>query len=220
MIRIGQYLKKTRTQGIIYKPFDSTHLEMDVHVDSDFLGIYGKELRTDPDNVKSRMGYVISLNSCPIIWASKLMEQIALSTMMAEYYALSQAMREVLPFRDLIRVVSNGIGIDEACATEFKTTIWEDNNGCLHLANMDPGQYTSRSRHYDCRVHWFRSHLKDSVSDDVKSDPSRPSGPMTVERIDTKAQLADIFTKPLDPSTFKFLRQKLMVWNDCDLLKN
>ena len=43
LIRIGQYLKKTRTKGIIYKPFDSKKLELEAHVDADFMGIYGKE---------------------------------------------------------------------------------------------------------------------------------------------------------------------------------
>jgi hypothetical protein len=69
---------------------------IDAFVDSDFLGLYGKEKRDDPNNVKSRQGYVACLNGCPIIWASKLMDSIALSTMMAKYYALSGAMQEIL----------------------------------------------------------------------------------------------------------------------------
>ena len=135
LIRIGQYLKKTRKKGIIYKPFDSAKLQMDVCVDSNFMGLYGKELRTNPDNVKSRTGYLININGCLIVWGSKLQDSIALSTMMSEYIALSSTMREVIPLRDLIKVVANGAGLDPACATDFKTTVWEDNNGCLHLAN-------------------------------------------------------------------------------------
>jgi hypothetical protein len=73
------------------------HFEMDAYVDSDFLGLYGKEDRTDPVNVKSQGGHVILVNGCPVIWQSKLINSICLSTMMAEYYALSIAMREVLP---------------------------------------------------------------------------------------------------------------------------
>ena len=203
MIRIGQYLKKTRDKGIIYKPFDSTKLELEAHVDADFMGIYGKEQRSDPDNVKSRTGYVISLNGCPMIWGSKLQESISLSTMMSEYYALSHCMREVLPFRDLIKVVADGVGLDKDCVTNFKTTVWEDNNGCLHLANMDPGQHTPRSKFYDCKVHWFRSHLKSSIDTPT---------PITVLKIDTRDQLGDIFTKPLPLPTFEYLRKKMMGW--------
>ena len=119
------------------------------------MGIYRKEQRSDPDNVKSCTGYVICLSGCPIIWASKLQESIALSTMMAEYYALSTCMREVLPTRTLIKMIAKGAGLSEDCATTFKTTVWEDNNGALSLANMAPGQHTPRSKFYDNKVHWF-----------------------------------------------------------------
>ena len=70
-----------------------------------------------------------------MIWGSKLQDSISLSTMMSEYYALSHCMREVLPFRDLIQVVAEGVGLDKECSTNFKTTVYKDNNGCLHPAN-------------------------------------------------------------------------------------
>ena len=198
LIRIGQYLKATREDGLIMKPTDVSSLNMDVYVDSDFMGLYGRELRSDPDNVKSRTGYVICLNNCPIIWSSKLQESIALSTMMAEYYALSTAMREVLPLRDLISTVAKGCGISEHCLTTFRTTVHEDNSGALALANLEPGQHTARSKFYDVKVHWFRSHLK----------PYH----IVIQKIDTKIQLADIFTKPLTCEIFQPLRKLLMGW--------
>lgn len=198
LVRLGQYLKGTRDKGLIFKPVPVDQFKMDVYVDSDFMGLYGKELRSDPSNVKSRTGFVICLNGCPIIWSSKLQESIALSTMMAEYYALSSAMREVLPLRNLVQTVALGCGIDESVLTTFKTTIWEDNNGALTLANLDPGQQTPRSKFYDVKVHWFRSHLK----------PNH----IEVKKIDTKLQLADLFTKPLTRDLFESLRKMLSGW--------
>ena len=50
------------------------------------------------------------------------------------------------------------------------------------------------------RVHWFRSFLKDSANK------------MSVLKIDTVDQLADLFTKPLPKETFELLRKKLMGW--------
>jgi hypothetical protein len=197
LIRIGQYLKKTRTKGLRLKPISSSEFKMDVYVDSDFLGLYGKERRSDVDNVKSRAGHVICLNGCPIIWSSKLIPQVCLSTMMAEYYALSNAMKEVLPLRDLAKEVAKGMGISEECLTTFKATVWEDNSGALALAQLDPGQHTARSRFYDIRVHWFRAHLKPDI---------------VVEKIDTSVQVADLFTKPLAPEVFERLRMLLMGW--------
>ena len=197
LIRIGQYLKGTADKGLILKPIDFTQFHMDVYVDSDFMGLYGKEKRSNPENVKSRAGHVILLNGCPIVWSSKLMQSIALSTMMAEYYALSSAMREVLPLRDLCRTVGSGFGINDDCLTSFHATVWEDNAGALALAQLDPGQHTARSKFYDVKVHWFRSKL----GDDIK-----------VEKVDTKEQLADMFTKPLPRETFEYLRRKLLGW--------
>ena len=198
LIQIGRYLKATRDKGLTLDPIDVDHFKMDVYVDSDFMGLYGKEARSDPTNVKSRTGYVICLNDCPIIWTSKLQDGIALSTMMAEYYALSYAMREVLPLRNLIFAVATGLGIDDKTLTTFKTTVWEDNNGALSLANLDPGQHTPRSKFYDVKVHWFRSYLKPNNIEVVK--------------IKTEEQLADLFTKALKKDTFETLRKLLLGW--------
>ena len=198
LIQIGQYLLGTREKGLILKPMATDHFEMDVFVDADFMGLYGKELRSDPANVKSRTGFVICLNGCPIIWSSKLQESIALSTMMAEYYALSTAMREVIPLRRLVETVAHGCGMDTTCLTTFKTTVWEDNSGALALANLEPGQHTARSKFYDVKVHWFRSHLK-------------PNN-IVVKKIGTAEQKADIFTKPLSRETFNALRLMLLGW--------
>ena len=201
LIRIGQYLKGTRDKGLNLKPMATDHFRLDAYVDSDFMGLYGKEERNDPTNVKSRGGHVLLLNGCPIAWQSKLIDAVCLSTMMAEYYALSIAMREVLPLRDLIKTVAKGLGIDDHVRTDFRVTVWEDNNGCLTLANLDPGQNTPRSKFYDSKVHWFRSYL----------DKEGPS-PITVVKVDTELQLADIFTKPLVKEIFFRLRKLLLGW--------
>ena len=162
------------------------------------LNHYGKEPQDDPDNVKSWAGYVILLNECPVVWKSTLIDSISLSTMMAEYYALSTAMREVLPLRDLIKVMGTGSGLSPDCLTTFKTTVWEDNMAALTLANLDPGHNTTRSKHFDSKVHWFRSHLKPND--------------ITVKRIDTEAQIADLYTKSTPVVIFERLRKLLMGW--------
>ena len=126
------------------------------------------------------------------------MAPVCVSTMMAEYYALSTAMRDVLPLRNLVRVMAEGCGLQSDCLTVFRTTVWEDNAGALTLASMDPGQNTPRSKFYDSKVHWFRSHLK----------PNQ----IEVKKIDTSLQLADIFTKSVIPEIFRKLRKLLMGW--------
>ena len=206
LIRIGQYLKSTRDKGLILKPtdFDKQGFTMDIYVDSDFCGRFGSDEPTNPDNVRSRAGYVICVNNCPITWNSKLMDPICLSTMMAEYYALSMSMREVLPLRDLVRTVGRGIKIDDKVMSTFKVTIWEDNMGALTLANLDPGHNTPRSRHYDSKVHHFRQYLN--------RESDGPGNQITVESISTERQPADLMTKALDRQTFERLRKLIMGW--------
>jgi hypothetical protein len=59
----------------------------------------------DPNTARSRMGYTICYAGCPMLWASEMQMDIALPSTEAEYIALSQSMREVLPFIALIEEV-------------------------------------------------------------------------------------------------------------------
>ena len=120
--------------------------------------------------------------------------------MMAEYYALSTCMRKVLPTCDLIKIIAKGAGLNGHCATTFRTRVREDNNSALSLANMAPGEHTPRSKFYNCKVHWFWSHLHNGANH------------ITVQNIDTTEQLADLFTKPLPHEPFEALQKKLMGW--------
>jgi Reverse transcriptase (RNA-dependent DNA polymerase) len=83
IMRICRYLKGTKTRGLIFKPEDEMNAED----------------HQDPVCVRSRTGYCLTLDSCPVLWVSKLQTEIALSTVEAEYIALSQSMRDLLPMR-------------------------------------------------------------------------------------------------------------------------
>jgi hypothetical protein len=194
--RIGHYLKKTENEGLIYRP--SRDFTVDCYVDADFAGLWGYENPLDPSVAKSRTGFVICMSNCPVIWSSKLQSSIALSTMESEYNALSMAMRDLLPFRNVVETVAHAVGLSSDVLSTFKTTVHEDNSGCLTLANLEPGRVTPRSKHYAVRMHWFCSHLV----------PNRVS----VEKIDTSIQKADILTKPLGRTQFEAIRALLCGW--------
>ena len=134
--------------------------------------------------------------------------------MTAEHCALSMALREVLPLRDLVQAMSSWSGLDEECLTTFEATAWEDNNSCWTLANSDPGQHAPRSRHFDSKVHWFRQHLlKPSKNPNRKSsDGVTAQRLLEVKQIDTSVQIADIFTKNLPPATFCKPHKLLVGW--------
>ena len=95
IIRICRYLLSDPTKGIIYKP--NHLLGLQCYVDADFAGGWLQNDADNPQNLMSRTGFVIMYAGCPILWSSKLQSKISLSTTEAEYIALSQAVREVIP---------------------------------------------------------------------------------------------------------------------------
>jgi hypothetical protein len=96
---ILRYIKGTKDKGIYFKP-DGTE-KIDCYVDSDFAGLFSVEDKQQPISAKSRTGYVIMYSGVPIIWVSKMQTKIAFSTMEAEYIALSQSMRDLIPIREI-----------------------------------------------------------------------------------------------------------------------
>jgi hypothetical protein len=197
--RIGLYLKATADKGMILNPTSDDSMKVDCYVDADFASLWGVEDKQDPSCVKSRTGYVIFINDCPVCWSSKLQGDIATSTMESEYNALSMAMREVIPLLRLTKEICNGVGMVDPSNTKFfKTVVHEDNNGALRLATMEPGRMTPRSKHYGIKYHWFRSQLKPNDIEIVK--------------VDTKLQRADMLTKSLRAEMFKVNRKFTCGW--------
>jgi hypothetical protein len=132
----------------------------DVYVDADFAGGWGYEDPNDPVSVKSRTGFITEKMGCPIQWTSKLQTNIATSTMEVEYTALISALGAVIPLLDVIKYVVRSFNVTTSSLLTFKTTVHEDNQGALRLANMEPGRQTPHSKFYGIKYHWFRSWLK------------------------------------------------------------
>ncbi|KAL7484019.1 hypothetical protein ACHAW6_009661 [Cyclotella cf. meneghiniana] len=198
LIRIGRYLKGTINKGLIMTP--SSVPRVDCYPDADFAGLYGHEQAVDPHCARSRTGYVILAFGCPVLWRSRLQTEIALSTMEAEYVALSTACKDLLPLVALIRELSGAVGLDASFVSNIHCKVHEDNVGALTLGRLEPRRMTPRSKHYAIKYHWFR----DKVAD--------PSQKISLVKIDTKQQLGDLFTKGLAHTSFVHLRRLLMGW--------
>ena len=134
---------------------------------------------------------------CPIVWRSKLITEICLSTMESEYIALSTSCRDLLPLHNIVEEVGQSLGLSQGNRMEIRSTIWEDNQAALKLANLELPYMTNRSKHIAVKYHWFRGHVG------KKWD---------VNPINTKDQLADIFTKGLPQPQFETLRKRIMGW--------
>ena len=195
IMRIGRYLVDTADKGIRYNVDKSKGLE--VYVDADFAGAWNAADSDNADNVLSRTGFVICYANCPIMWCSKLQTEIALSTAEAEYIALSHALREAIPIQNLSKEI-NCIFTLHVPTPDFCLTVHEDNLSTIKMA--ESLKFTPRTKHIAIKYHHFRSRVQCSYN---------PTGDIKIRYLESKKQLADIFTKPLDDTTFFNLRMML-----------
>ncbi len=179
------HLTQTRDLGLKFKPDPSRGFEC--YCDADFSGNWNILFApTDPSTAKSRSGWIVFYAACPLIWASKLQSQVALSTTDAEFIAMSMALRDVIPIMQLI---------DELRGRKFKVIstqpvvhckVFEDNSGALELARLP--KLRPRTKHINVCYHHFREHVRKGL---IKIFP-----------VSTDNQIADALTKALSQNTF------------------
>jgi hypothetical protein len=99
---LGRYLKYTQDKGIIYNPKLKEGFK--VYIDTSFAGDWDPSTAEwDSDTTRSTTGYIIMYANCPVLWASKLQSDIALSSTESEYLAISTAIREVIQLIELLK---------------------------------------------------------------------------------------------------------------------
>jgi hypothetical protein len=206
--RILRYLKGTKDKGLYFKP-DSTD-QVDCYVDADFAGMFSVGHGQAPVSLKSRTGYAIMYSGVPVFWVSKMQTQIALSTMEAEYIALSQSMRDLIPIWDISKDSKRFMLMEEGytpkCTTHSKafkeveggediippSLVYEDNEACLKFAQMP--KLSPHTKHIGVHFHRFRTKIINLE--------------ISVKPIASVEQLADQFTKGLAQEG----RMALMGW--------
>jgi hypothetical protein len=193
---IGRYLLKTKDKGMIIRP--SKDLSLNCYADADFAGLFKREVHDDPRSTRSRTGFVITLGDIPVVWVSRLQTETALSTMEAEYVALSTAMRSLIPMRIILGEANSALNLSGNKTSVIRSTIWEDNQAALILATSDPPRLTPRSKHIAVKYHWFREHLKKGV--------------IEIKAVSSELQWADILTKPMKRVQFEAARKHLLGW--------
>ena len=205
--RILRYLNSTKDKGMYLTPLND--LTINCFVDADFAGLWNVEDDQNPLCVKSQSGILLTFMGCPIHWLSKLQTQIALSTMEAEYIALSQAMRELIGLRAILKKIYTTVLTDpkDYASLSFNTisksfgtipdsTVYEDNEACLKFATAP--KMSPRTKHIAIPYHFFRSKVA--------------SGEIKILRVNTNNQLADQFTKGLPQDKFLTDRYSLVGW--------
>ena len=135
---------------------------------------------------KSTSGGCHLLGRSLVSWSSKKQNSVALSTAEAEYIAAGACCAQILYMKQSL--LDYGVVLD-------RIPLLCDNESAVKIAN-NPVQH-SRTKHIDIRHHFLRDHVarNDILLCGVRSED----------------QLADIFTKPLDESTFCRLRSELNI---------
>ena len=139
----------------------------------------------------------MTFGNVPILWSSKLQSEIALSTLEAEYVALSQGMRELVATRRLVLELCSRIHFNINDASTVSCA-WEDNMGTQNLANSKGSIMSPLTKHIGVKYHWFISKIQKGI--------------IEFHRIDTNFQQADILTKGLTRLSFEQVRKLVMRW--------
>ena len=178
--RILRYLKGTRTWGLCYRSsrLGNNKWKLTLYVDSGFT--------MDPDNRRSRYGYIILLNANVIAFGTGLTQRTATSTPEAEYIAMAHGLKELLWTYQILL----SVGVD----IELPMQIHEDNQACIQIADNPISQ--RRTRHVDIRYHFIRDYINEGL--------------ISVMYCPTARMLADILTKALHKPAFQRLRDKII----------
>ena len=147
------------------------------YVDSDHAG--------DLDTGYSTTGVVLYFAGGPVDWMSTKPTVVAISTVGAEYVAMSKACLMVIHFRNLLTSINQ--------QQVQATNIFEDNQGAVSLSKGS--KITPRTKHIDIKFQHVRSLVAKGVID--------------VKYVETDLQRTDILTKSL--GAVKFLKNRLLL---------
>jgi hypothetical protein len=163
MLRVIKYVFDTKTYALKLKPNKEDKVILKGISDSEYAG--------DRETRISVYGYIVYYCGAPISWKSKAGRSVTLSSTEAEYYACSEAAKELVFVQNLIK----SMGIELSLPIQLHV----DNTGAIYLAN----NYTTgqRTKHIDIRAHFVRELIVDGV--------------LKIIFVRTDDNDADIFTK-------------------------
>jgi hypothetical protein len=140
---------------------------------------------------KSTSGICTFIGCCLTSWFSKKQTALAISTTEAEYVSAGKACQQALWMKQAL--VDYGIRLENV-------PIMCDNKGAIDLSK-NPVQH-SRTKHIEIRHHFLRDNVQ--------------KGNISIEKVASEDNIADIFTKPLKRELFNHLRLGLGMMEQVD----
>jgi hypothetical protein len=159
--RVLRYIKGTQNYGITYRDHNTKLIGPP---DSNLFYGFSNATYVNADDQRSISGYVFLSNMGAITWISKKQTTIALSTMEAEYVALSEASREAIWLRHLY----GELGFVQ----KEPIILLGDNDGSVSMTKN--AQFHKRTKHIDLRWHWVRNLVNDSLVNVIDCMPNKP----------------------------------------------
>jgi hypothetical protein len=141
------------------------------------LGWFDADFAADLDTRRSTSGEVFMMLGGPVSWSSKKQATVALSTVEAEYIALTRSSKQAMWMYSFL---------EELCMPQERPAIlYGDNMGAAALARDAKGH--ARVKHIDIREHYIRERVA--------------AGDINIQHVASTNNLADIFTKVLPRDT-------------------
>lgn len=149
------------------------------------MGFCDADYAGDLNERRSTTGYVFMFGSCPVSWSSKRQSTVSLSTTEAEYRAGSSAAQECIWLVRLLKDLNQKM--------DYPIQLLCDNQSAIKLAENPV--FHARTKHIEVDHHFIREKV-------LKGD-------IDLQWIDTRDQVADVFTKSLSGARLAEFCRKL-----------
>jgi hypothetical protein len=179
--RVLRYLKSTTSYGLLYSSTDNL---------PKCFGFSDADWASNSDR-RSISGYIFMLCNAVITWKCKRQSVVSLSTMEAEYIAVSSAAQEAVWILRLLKELKVPINEDSGIL------IFEDNQACISLAKNPIAH--ARAKHIDIKYHFIRQCI------DRKQ--------VSLHHTPGTEMPADMLTKPLPYPKFAKFRRMAGLWD-------
>ncbi|SOV06716.1 uncharacterized protein UDID_17592 [Ustilago sp. UG-2017a] len=140
--RVLCYLESTKQVGLVYRASESQE-PLVAHSDANWASDATIQRR-------STSGSVVLVYGNPVAWKSATQKCVSLSAVEAEFIAATEATREVLFLKQLLRSIGIATGTP---------TVYSDNTGCIQVSK-DPAQHW-KLKHIDTKYHFVRNNVQE-----------------------------------------------------------
>jgi len=180
LMRVIQYTLDTKALALKLQPKMDRKFSLVAYSDSEYAG--------DRETRASVYGFIVFFCGSPISWKSKSNRSVTLSSTEAEYFACSEAAKELRFIKNIIESMKQDSHL------HYPLTLKIDNTGAIFLANnQTTGQ---RTKNIDIRIHYVRNMITDGI--------------IQTEFVKSEDNGADIFTKNVSENLQNYHINKYM----------